>query len=119
MSSAIRVELVFDADCPNVESARTMLRAALRLVGQQAAWTEWDRADVNTPETFRVFGSPTVLVNGIDVASGDDGSIAVEGKACRLYVDGDGCICGAPALPIVVAAIQRAADLPRRTSAAS
>lgn len=99
------VELVFDPTCPNVEKARAAIRAALLAVGASAEWTEWEREAEQTPPSLRAFGSPTVLVNGADVAGGDDAARAAA-NSCRVYLDECGCLCGAPSAQQIVSAIE-------------
>jgi mercuric ion transport protein len=101
----VRVELVYDSDCPNVEHARRMIREALGVVGAPLVWHEWNRGAFDTPEALRRFGSPTVLVDGRDVARDGRGEISVDANACRVYIDAAGFLCGAPSSRQIVAAI--------------
>ena len=106
MGAPVTVELVYDRDCQNVQRARTMIRAALREVGADPVWTEWDRESIDTPDALRRFGSPTVLVNGHDVDCEENEMAQVDANACRVYLDnGDGCMCGAPSSRLIVDAI--------------
>jgi mercuric ion transport protein len=102
----VRVELVFDATCPNVDEARNAIRAALLALGAPAKWTEWEREAEATPLALRAFGSPSILVNGHDVT--DDGNEAgrADANSCRVYVDECGCLCGAPSMQQIVKAIE-------------
>lgn len=102
----IRVELVYDRDCPNVDRARARIREALTAVRAPLSWTEWDRAAESTPEALRSFGSPTVLVNGRDIGCDENGTLPVSANSCRVYVDESGCLCGAPSAGLIVAAIE-------------
>jgi mercuric ion transport protein len=78
----LKVELVYDKDCPNVAATRTNLLRAFAEGGVSAKWTEWEASCPETPARPRGFGSPTVLVEGMDVA----GAQPVEGlTSCRLY----------------------------------
>ena len=70
------IELIHFDGCPNVERARENLRAVLG----DDSWTEWNLSSADTPERFRRYGSPTVLVDGRDV-TGDNGG--TDGMACR------------------------------------
>lgn len=70
------VELVYFDGCPNVDEARKRLRSALG----QMSWREWNLSAEETPERFRRYGSPTVLVDGRDVTGEGDGS---EAMSCR------------------------------------
>ena len=99
------VELVYDKDCPNVAQARATLLRSFAVTGLPAKWTEWQESDTAAPDHVRGFGSPTVLIDGRDVA----GVQPVNGlMCCRLYKDGDGTRRGAPASDLIVQALQRA-----------
>lgn len=89
-----------------------MLTRALREADVPAVWTEWRTDDDACPDRLRGYGSPTVLVNGVDVAPGphpwterDDG----DGPRCRVYRDGDRTL-GAPPPERVAAAILKAVE---------
>lgn len=103
-----RIELVYDPDCPNVDRARAAIRAALTAIDAPNAWREWDCSDASTPEALRVLGSPSVLVNGRDVACGGGSMAQADANSCRIYRDDCGCICGAPSVDLILAAISRA-----------
>jgi hypothetical protein len=81
------IELVYDADCPNVEEARAALRQACAQAAVSAVWVEWDRKAPGSPAYVRGYGSPTILVNGRDVAGAPPGEGA---DCCRVYPDGEG-----------------------------
>jgi mercuric ion transport protein len=100
------VDLIYDEGCPNVDSARALLRSALAQLGLRAEWREWDRASPGTPPGFRGFGSPTILVDGIDVSGDDEPSQTEHGTHCRLYLNEDR-LGGVPALGDIVAAFLR------------
>ena len=105
MSASPAVELVYDRDCPNVERAREQLRLALGRAGLPARWKEWDRDAIETPSELRAFGSPTVLVNGRDVASRDtESDHRPDANSCRVYVD-QGTLRGVPPLALIVSAL--------------
>lgn len=103
-----RIELVYDRDCPNVDRARGTIRAALEQVGSSATWVEWDRGDASTPAALRDYGSPTVLVNGRDVASGENEDTRADANSCRVYMDECGCMYGAPSATLIADAIRGA-----------
>ncbi len=109
MSEAPSVQLVYDRDCPNVERARGAIAAALREVGLPAAWAEFDRADLSTPEPLRAFGSPTVLVHGLDVSGRTDEARA-DANSCRVYHDAEGRLDGVPSVDQIAAALRTAAQ---------
>lgn len=105
MKPPARVELVFDSTCPNVDTARGAIRAALLAVGAPVEWKEWERGVESTPPALRAFGSPTVLVNGTDVSGGGDEAAKADANSCRVYMDECGCMCGAPSAQQIVNAI--------------
>lgn len=104
----LNVELIYDSECPNVPSARENLLRAFSQAGLVPRWREWDRADTEAPEYTRVFGSPTVLVNGKDIA---ESSIA-DATCCRIY-SGDGSNQGAPPIALIAAALSASANTKR------
>lgn len=100
----MKVELVYDLDCPNVARARTRLLEGFAQAGLPPRWREWDRHAPDCPAHARRFGSPAILVDGRDA----DG-VASSGVAdcCRLYAD------GAPSREAVARALRAAANSPR------
>ena len=105
MPNGFLIELVYDRDCPNVERARAMIRAALDEVGADPQWIEWDRESSDTPPNRRQYGSPTVLVNGQDVGCDENDAPQADANACRVYIDNTGCLCGAPSARLIASAI--------------
>ncbi len=100
-----RIEYIYDPDCPNVEGARQALREALRLSGQEEQWREWNRADADAPEHVRRYGSPTILVNGRDIA----GVQPAAAPSCRIYTDSTGHARGIPPVDAIRRALGFAA----------
>lgn len=80
MSERRSVELIYFEGCPNVDAAREHLVRALEAEGLPVEWTEWDVDDDETPEEKRAYGSPTVLVDGVDVTGASE---PVAFQACR------------------------------------
>ncbi len=100
------VELIYDHDCPNVSKARAQLLRAIAEAGIEPGLSEWERADPAAADYVRGYGSPTILVNGKDVA----GAEASEGiSCCRIYAGSDSDLQGVPSVQLIVAAL-RAAD---------
>lgn len=95
------VELLYFPDCPHIAAAREQLHRALVVCKLPEVWTEVDVTAPGATERVRRYGSPTILVDGVDVV----GATAVEGAACRVYVGSD--LKGAPPLQAIVAALQR------------
>ncbi len=96
------IEFIYDRDCPNVEPARAALRDALSTLKRAAVWQEWDRADKHAPEYVRAYGSPTILVDGKDIAGMPPG----DASACRIYRNEQGNTRGIPDTQLILAALQ-------------
>lgn len=97
------VELIYSQECPNVSIARERLLRAFSAVGMTPHWQEWDRNDSATPAHARAYGSPTILVNGRDVAGIDPSSDSAD--ACRVYAS-SGTFDGAPAIDSIANALR-------------
>lgn len=99
LSLRLQIELVYDPGCPNVDLARDTLTAACRKAEVPAVWTEWNSEDADCPAHARNLGSPTILVNGEDVAPGPHPWAKREpgaGPRCRVYRDGDAIVAAPP-----------------------
>src|SRR2546427_1723540 len=101
----VTVELVYNEDCPNAEEARINLRRAFAEAGLAAQWTEWEASSDATPTRLRRYGSPTVLVNGRDVARAAPG----EASSCRVY-EAAGTRSGVPPAEFIVRALLAARE---------
>lgn len=102
-----KVELIYDAGCPNVEAARQQLRRAFQELGQPPDWEEWDRGAPSSPAHARQYGSPTILVDGKDVA----GASPSDGAACcRVYRSGHGGLQGVPPIDAITSALRNGAN---------
>jgi hypothetical protein len=95
------IHLLYFPDCPNVGAAREALREALTRVGANWQLNELDVTDPRTPTHLSSWGSPTILIDGADVA-GDDASES----CCRLYPGSE--TRGAPSPRMIEAALLRA-----------
>jgi hypothetical protein len=93
----MKVQLLYFSGCPHVEGAREVLH---RLLGDLAV-EEIDTGAPHAPEHLRGWGSPTILVDGVDVAGGEP-----DGSCCRLYPDGS--TRGVPSDDAIRAALARA-----------
>jgi len=98
------VELIFDADCPNVEEARAQLRRAFEAAHLVARWQEWTRGAVGNPSYVEKCGSPTILIDGQDVSA----SGTAEGATCRIYTDKEGKLRGVPSFETIEQALAEA-----------
>jgi hypothetical protein len=109
----MNVELIYDADCPNVTAMRSLLIKAFARTGVSARWREWERSTPDSPEYARSYGSPTILVDGEDIA--DTTPVAGAG-ACRVYAGTHGALSCTPSLEAVCSALLRAPSVqPART----
>lgn len=97
----MEVVLLYDRACPNVPAARANLMRAFSEARVTASWRE-ELVD-GAPVLARAFGSPTILVNGEDVANLGPAQAA----CCRTYPDGRGRLVGAPPVEMIAAALRR------------
>jgi hypothetical protein len=65
------VRLLYFEGCPHADAARANVRAALARTGRPERWEETDLTGADCPASWQGFPSPTVLVGGADVTSGD------------------------------------------------
>lgn len=103
-------ELLVVADCPHTRPAAALLREALDDIGLASVsvtTTVVDTAEQAETLTFR--GSPTIMVNGVDVFPGPASS---PGLACRMYPHADGTINGLPTLRDLQQALTQVAARP-------
>jgi hypothetical protein len=95
------VVLLYERSCPNAGEARANLSRAFADAGLPASWRELDVDGSDTPEKWRTFGSPTILVDGVDVAGG----APADGATCRIY-ERSGRLAGAPSVDQIVARLR-------------
>lgn len=89
----LKVEFVFDNDCPNVKATRTNLMKAFSRAKLNAYWKEWDRNSEDTPGYAKKHGSPTILIAGKDIMGVEPESNA---NCCRVYEG-----AGAPSVEMI------------------
>ena len=81
MGTRPKIELVYFDGCPNAVKAREHIREAVKTtLTESLEWTEWNLMEESTPDDFKRYGSPTVLVDGHDVTGDGPGNNAI---ACR------------------------------------
>ncbi|MEQ8322068.1 MAG: hypothetical protein RH946_17530 [Rhodospirillales bacterium] len=95
------VEFVYEQSCPFVRDSRRRLIEAFKTAGVTPCWTEWEISDPRAPEHVRKYGSPTILVDGRDIAGAPHDEAT---NCCRIYVLGDEPT-GVPPLEMVVGAL--------------
>jgi mercuric ion transport protein len=96
------VELIYDSGCPNVAVARAQLLQAFAEAKLPPRWREWERGASGSPRYVRDYGSPTVLVNGRDVAPETHTQGA---DRCRIYCDG-GALQRVPPVAAITSALR-------------
>ena len=80
----VRVQLLAFDGCPLADAARANLEKALADCGM-SGYEEIDILDPATPDDLPGWGSPTILVNGVDVSGQRKG----DSVSCRVYPGSD------------------------------
>jgi hypothetical protein len=78
----VRVELVYFTGCPNVPELRRLLDRCLQQCGLAPELVEVNTDEPSAPAGYRQLGSPTVLIDGVDILDGAVGSA----ESCRLQL---------------------------------
>jgi len=102
-----KIELIYDIDCPNVDTVRANLKKALVSSSVDNKWTEWERTQTSAPTYVQRYGSPTVLIDGNPVGKS---GINKEGNSCSIYLDEHGNMSRVPSVNQIRTAIQVAAQ---------
>jgi hypothetical protein len=101
----MRVQLLFFEGCPHVDAARRALREGLDSTGLGDVVVEQIDVDAaSTPVELRDWGSPTILIDGVDIA----GERGPTGRSCRLY--GNARQARAPSKNLIEERLRRARD---------
>jgi len=98
-----KIEFIYEQSCPNVADARAQLRLALEQTGLPAHWQEWEHNDLHSPDYARRYGSPSILVDGEDVA----GEPASDAPSCRIYKNSQGRNRGVPDANLIRTALEK------------
>ena len=101
------VQLLSFPGCPNADAAREALRRALVAAGLPPWIEEVDVTAPGTPAERRDWGSPTILVDGRDVAGSGP-----TGPSCRLYDDAKEGTRGVPPDELIRKAVDGARRRP-------
>lgn len=104
-----KIEFIHFKGCPNIDATRTNLMKALSEAKLPAKWTEWDRNDENAPSYVKNYGSPTILVDGKDVA-GSSGESESDSECCRVYQTSDGVV-GTPSVDLILQALNQGSSI--------
>jgi len=97
---SVRVEVQYTRGCPHAREFLERVRQATVAVGQPVELVEVLVEDAAHAGRLRFRGSPTVLINGVDLERAPE--IPDAGLGCRLYIG------GLPAVESLRAAIQMA-----------
>lgn len=97
----MKVQLITFEGCPHADAARESLRRSLVRAGFEPTFEDLDSAAPGTPAALRDWGSPTVLIEGVDVG----GEELPTGPCCRVYRDADGRPFGFPSESLLLEAI--------------
>lgn len=98
-----RIELIYDDGCPNANRTRERLSRAFAERGIPAQWKEWERGNPSAPAYVRFYGSPTILIDGKDVA---DAEPVENVSSCRIYAGTSGGYEGTPSTEMIAAALR-------------
>lgn len=106
-----KIEFIYEQSCPNVADARAQLRLALEQTGLPARWQEWEHNDPNSPAYARGYGSPSILVDGKDVADEPisdavQRSAGITAPSCRVYTNTQGRNRGVPDAALIRTALE-------------
>jgi len=80
----VKVEVLYVPDCPHHVPAVELLKAVLLAEGVRTQINEVAVTDTRTAEEFKFRGSPTIRINGRDIA-GESHSPTSFALACRMY----------------------------------
>ncbi len=100
------VEFVYEETCPFIDATRIRLIAAFQKAGMRPHWIEWATNDPDAPAYVRAYGSPTILIDGQDIAKVPIGEA---GNCCRLYSN-ESKMQGVPPLGMIVDALKNRMD---------
>lgn len=98
----MKIELIYETTCPNKEATKKLVQEILLAHRITATFLEINKDDPETPDYYRRFSSPSILIDGkdIDPSSG--------GNACRLYKDESGRLSGIPSRDLLEYSILKA-----------
>ena len=104
-ASSSTVEVLYFEGCPNHERAVALVKRALA-AEQITAPIQLRRVETDAEaQRYGFYGSPTIRINGEDIAPPPAG--ATPGLACRVYQLPDGHLAPVPAYEVVVAALRQ------------
>lgn len=99
----MQVEFIYEKTCPNIEPTRAQLVAAFDRLKLVPAWQEWEVGDSKAPAYVHGYGSPTILIDGVDLLGALPDS---DDLSCRIYPNSPSPNNGVPAIETIVTALQ-------------
>lgn len=101
----MRAELLYTPDCPHTGRAASRLLKVLDQAGVTAPIDRIPISDLDHAAGLGFHGSPTIRLDGHDVApvAAEDGEV---GLACRRYVQPDGSVDGVPSEEALQSAVR-------------
>ncbi|MFO1349457.1 MAG: DUF2703 domain-containing protein [Gammaproteobacteria bacterium] len=102
----IHIRFLYCSDCLSHAQALTRLRQALASEGLQADIEILEVQNETQARKLNFLGSPTILINGRDIAPGLDGP--VHALTCRAYLQENGRISPLPSLATMERALRDA-----------
>lgn len=103
----MRVEVLYVPACPHHPAAVKQLRDVLSAEGVPAEIDEVAVTDAKAAEEYRFCGSPTIRINGRDIA-GESHSVLWFALACRVYLGAKEA--GVPPLEMMQRAVREARE---------
>ncbi len=100
----MKVEFIYDLNCPNIAETRTQLLKAFSEMQLPAKWIEWDRNSPDSPDYAKQYGSPTILVNGVDIVNNEP----TQGNHCRIYQSDNQQLQKTPSVSLLMKAFKKA-----------
>jgi len=105
----VLIEILVTPDCPHTESALALVDQAARQLDLEPIVDLIEISTVEQAEDHDFIGSPTIRVNGRDVADGTGGR--PPSISCRLYRSGERT-ANLPGVILITGAIRAAAACP-------
>lgn len=99
-----KIEFFYYADCPSHERALELLRAGMAEEHVDVPIEIIEVRSDDEARRFNFFGSPTIRVNGVDIAPLPD-DLPEPGLTCRAYRRADGRISPLPPRELIAAAL--------------
>ncbi len=104
-ASSPTIEVLYFEGCPNHEHAVALVKRALA-AEQITALIQLIRVETDAEtQRYGFYGSPTIRINGEDIAPPPAG--ATPGLACRVYQLPDGHLAPVPAYAAILDALQQ------------